>query len=165
MDLISLGYKLEPAPLKFEFGDLPSFEVLNYDDKYEDQSKAFLNSLPEENLPAPYENFKRDFLKLQQVAPKDSSRFRKFEKMLKAAACKKQRIEPEKLEALSTKIKVMMKKFDDADQELESIEKSIESFFKKFPREVPETCDDEYKMHTENKVSVIEALQWTCKQS
>jgi hypothetical protein len=160
-----LGYDLVPAELQFDFGNLSSFEILNYDDKYENYAKAFLDSLPEEKMPPPYENFKQDFLNLQNAAPKNSLKFFKFEKILKTATCGKQiNSLPDLLATVNKKISTMMKKFENAEQELQNIQKSVAEFFDQIPKQVPETCDNAYKMHIENKIMVIEALQWDCKE-
>ena len=144
---------------------LLSFEILNYDDKYEGHAKTFLESLPEEKLLTAYESFKNDFLALKKAAPKNSKRFDEFEKALKSAACKKEILElPEMLDNVNAKIAVMMKKFEGADLELENIQRAIPMFFLQFPKEVPERCDEKYQKHVEDKISVIEALQWDCKQ-
>ena len=162
--LTSSGYRLSPANLQFEFGDLPSFEIMNYDDKFQDQVRSFLKSLPEEELAEPYECFKKDFISLKKSVPRNSLRFFKFEKVLSTAACRSE-IPDNKdiLTSLNTKITTMKKKLRDSQAELESIQKTIPLFIEKIPKQIPDTCSENHRMHVENKIKVMETFKWECK--
>lgn len=163
--LPSFGYKLVPAKLNYEAGDIKSYEILNYDDKYEQIAKEFVNGLPEEKQPPVYENFKQSFLRLQALAPKNSLKFNKFEKVLKQATCEKQLIDlPGTLDDLNTKLSIMMKKFNNAEKELYNIQESIPSFLQQLSRNIPQVCDESYFNHVENKITMIDALKWNCKE-
>jgi hypothetical protein len=163
--LQSNGYRLVPVKLQFEFGELSSFEVSNFNEKYHEISKRYLEALSREKLSEPFENFKNDYIALRAVAPKDSLRFANFDKDLRATACLHEIPDnTEILESFNSKITKLKKKFKDTQNALDNVQKSIPSFFAQIPKQVPASCDENYQLQVENKIKVIEVLGWDCKQ-
>jgi predicted nucleic acid-binding Zn-ribbon protein len=161
-----LGYDLKEADQKFDFGTIPGYEILNYDDEYENHVQKFLKALTDnEELLPPYANFKNDFLTLESQIEKESMKFNNFKKALTNAACQKEILNlPETLESLISLKNKLKKQYPGTEDEFNKINGSMAEFFEKISNETQDKCENviQPQSHIENKSKVLFLLEISC---
>lgn len=139
--LRDFGYNLQESIQSFEFGKVPAFEILNYDDEYENYVKKFFNFLIKDVIPEPYGSFRRSIENLQSKIPARSAKLSSFKTALQQVVCQKEILNlPETLENLITLKNKLNKQFKGTDEELEEIDQSMKLFLESYPLHVQEEC-------------------------
>lgn len=163
--LIEFGYSLSQSIQSFDFGKILTYEILNFNDEYEDHVRKFWATLPESEIAEPYKSFRKDFRNLQRQIPLRSSKFNNFKNALKDATCQKEILNLsetlDNLISLRTKLK---KQFKGTDEEFVAIDTSMRKLFENFPQQVQEECHDteKHQFHVENKIKVLDLLDLQC---
>lgn len=163
--LRGLGYNLSESDQDFEFGTIPGYEILDYNDEYEEHVKIFLDILIVPAIPEPYKSFKDEYLKFRSQISASSSKLGAFKKALRDAACQREieRVSEtvEKLTALKNKMK---KQFNGPKEEFNTINEPMKLFFETFPQSVEEKCEDleKHQFQVENKIKVLDLIDLRC---
>jgi hypothetical protein len=159
------GFQLDKSPQSFEFGVVTGYEIVNYNDTYENYVKKFLNELTKNPLAEPYETLKSNFAKIQSTFPPNSLNFKKFKEAFNAAVCKKEITNAEEaLKPIIAAEKKFKKATEEQKQAFESFNTSLKEFFTKFPQQVQENCEnaEKHQAHVESKIKILDSFGMSC---